>query len=112
MIGHKALIRMRQARKRPKAVWVWVGMDKDKWAASWHLYSDLWAHPNLNIEPTDNIKELDLRFLVGLQVHIHGDDTNQVYSFHAACIKAGAKDIFTFHQDELIHDQGEEIAVS
>ena len=113
MIGDIALIRMRLAHKRPEAVWVWVGIDRLKSAASWHKFSDLWAHPELTIEPGDKIKELDLRFLVGLQVHIDGDDTTErVLAAHLACLQAGAKDVFTLHQGELIIDKGEDFGVS
>ncbi len=113
MIGDKALICMRLAHKRPKAVWLWVGITQLDWAASWHLYNDLWAHPEIVIEPKDNIKSLDLRFLTGLQVHIDGNDTtDRMFAAHVACMKAGAKQVFTLHDGELIYDQGEEIGVS
>lgn len=112
MIGHEPLIRMRIARKRPKSVWVWVGMDKGSWAARWHLYSDLWAFPEVVIEPTDQILTLDLRFLVGLQVHLGGDDTNRLVEAHIACMKAGVSDVFTLINDELVWDKGEEVEFS
>lgn len=112
MIGHKQLIRMRKAHKRPKSVWLWVGMDKGSWAARWHLYSDLWAFPEVLIEPKDNIKSLDLRFLVNLQVHISGKDLDRLVQAHLACMKAGAKDVFTLMNDELVWDKGEKIGLS
>lgn len=113
MIGHIPLVVIRMAYKRPKAVWIWVGTTQDEWAASWHLYSDLLAHPWITIEPKDRIEQLDLRFLVGLQVHIDGNDTiDRIYDAHLACMKAGVADVFTFHNNEIIHDKGEEIAVS
>lgn len=112
MIGHMPLIQMRRAHKRPAAVWIWVGMDKTKWAASWHLYSDLWSHPEVTIEPDDKIKELDLRFLVNLQVHVQGNDTkDRMLQTHLACMRAGASDVFTLLDDDFIHDEGEKIAV-
>ena len=113
MIGDIALIRMRLAHKRPEAVWVWVGIDRLKSAASWHKFSDLWAHPHINIEPSDKIKELDLRFLVGLDVHLDGNDsTDRVLAAHLACLMAGAKAVFTYHNGELIIDKGEDFGVS
>ena len=112
MIGHKQLIRMRKARKRPKSVWVWVDMDKGSWAARWHLYSDLWAFPEVLIEPKDNIKNLDLRFLVKLQVHVLGTDLDRLVQAHLACMQAGAASVFTLMNDELVIDQGEKIGVS
>lgn len=113
MIGHMPLIRMRLARKRPKAVWVWVGITNLPWAAQWHKFSDLWAHPEIIIEPSDNPKSLDLRCLTGLQVHIDGNDTtDRIYRVHMACMEAGAKDVFTLHKGELIWDRGEQVGIS
>lgn len=113
MIGHMPLIRIRKAHKRPKAVWVWVGITSNNWAATWHQFSDLLSHPEIQIEPEDNIKNLDLRFLVGLQVHIHGNDkTDRIFGAHIACLEAGAKDVFTLHDGELIWDKGENFAIS
>lgn len=113
MIGHMPLIQIRMAHKRPKAVWIWVGIPRTNWAANWHEFEDLQSHPEIVIEPSDNPKNLDLRFLVGLQVHIDGDDTtDRIYGVHLACIEAGASDIFTLHQGELIWDKGEPIAIS
>ena len=113
MIGEQGVIRIRKAGKRPKAVWLWVGINRDKWAAEWVNFSDLWAHPDVCIDPKDKIDLLDLRFLVGLQVHIDGDDTTErVLAAHLAALKAGAKDVFTMHRGELIWDRGEDYAVS
>jgi hypothetical protein len=113
VIGEEGLIRMRTARKRPKAVWVWVGINRSPWAALWVNYSDLWAHPEVCIEPKDRIDSLDLRFLVGLQVHIDGHDTTErLFAAHLAALKAGAKEVFTLHKGELIFDKGEEYAIS
>lgn len=113
MIGHMPLVALRIAQKRPKAVWIWVGTRHKEWASSWHLYSDLLAHPWITVEPQDRIPQLDLRFLVGLQVHIDGEDTvDRIFDTHLACMKAGVRDVFTYHNGELIHDKGEPIAVS
>lgn len=112
MIGHIPLVRMRLAHKRPKAVWIWVGITQLPWAASWHKYSDLWAHPEIVIEPKDNPKYLDLRFLTGLQVHVDGNDTtDRIFATHLACMKAGAREVFTLHNGELIIDKGEEVGI-
>lgn len=113
MIGHMALISIRKAHKRPEAVWVWVGTGREKWAARWPEFSDLYAHPEIVIEAKDNPKTLDLRFLKGLQVHVDGNDkTDRILGTHLACLIAGAKDVFTFHQGELIYDRGEDYGIS
>lgn len=112
MIGHMPLIALRMAHKRPKAVWLWVGIPPNNWAANWHEFEDLLAHPEVVIEPSDNPKILDLRFLVGLQVHIDGNDTDdRMFGVHLACMAAGASDVFTFHNGELIWDKGEKVEV-
>lgn len=111
MIGHMPLISIRKAGKAPKAVWIWVGMGGQKWAASWADFEDTLAHPQIQIEDKDRIKTLDLRFLVGLQVHIDGTD-DRVLEAHIASLKAGAKDVFTLWRGELVWDRGEDYAVS
>ena len=111
MIGHMPLVEIRKAGMRPKAVWVWVGMDGKKWASSWADFEDHLAHPQVCIEDKDNIGALDLRLLVGMQVHIDGND-DRVLEAHLASLKAGAKDVFTLWNGELIWDRGEEYAVS
>lgn len=113
MIGHIPLIRMRLAHKRPKAVWIWVGINPEKEGPPWEKFSDLWPHPHVVVEPSDNPKNLDLRFVKGLQVHVDGDDvTSRIYGVHLACMLAGAKQIITYHNGELIIDEGEADAVS
>lgn len=106
MIGHMPLIEIRKAGKAPKAVWIWVGMDGKKWAASWADFEDTLAHPKVCIEDKDRIDQLDLRFLVGMQVHIDGND-DRVLEAHLASLKAGAKDVFTLWRGELVWDRGE-----
>lgn len=113
MIGHTTLISIRKAHKRPEAVWIWVGLGREKWAALWPEFSDLYAHPEIVIEPEDDLKLLDLRYLKNLQVHVDGNDsTDRIFGVHLACLKAGAKDVFTFHNGELIWDRGEDYGIS
>jgi hypothetical protein len=111
VIGHMPLIRIRMARKAPKAVWVWVGIGRDFWASHWEEFSDLYDHPEVVMEAKDNPKFLDLRFMKNLQVHVDGNEsTARILDVHVACLKAGAKDVFTFHKGELIWDKGEDYA--
>ena len=111
MTGHMPLIEIRKAGMRPKAVWIWVGMDEPKWDAQWADFEDTVAHAKVHIEDKDDIKRLDLRFLVGMQVHIDGND-DRVLDAHVASLKAGAKDVFTLWRGELVWDRGEDYAVS
>lgn len=110
MIGHMPLLALRMAGKRPKAVWVHLGMDPLQQAASWDKFEELLAHAHIVIEEADKIPKLDLRFAVGMQVHIDGDDYPRLIEVHAAFLKAGAQAVFTLYRDELIIDWKEDHA--
>ena len=110
MIGHMPLIRIRLARKRPKAVWVYLGKDPLDQAALWDKFEDSLGHAHIVIEDTDKIPFLDLRFAAGMQVHIDGEDYNRLLQAHVAFLKAGASEVFTLANNELIYDRGEDYA--
>lgn len=113
MIGHIPLISIRKAGKRPEAVWIWVGKGREEWAVLWANFSDLLAHPEIVVQAQDDLKCLDLRCLKNLQVHVDGNDsTDRIFGVHLACLKAGAKDVFTYHNGELIWDRGEDYGIS
>jgi hypothetical protein len=98
------------ARMAPKAVWVWVGINPTSMAAQWHQFSDFLAHPEIDILPADKIETLDLRFAVGLQVHIDGNDTrDRIVSAHRAFSYAGAHEVFTMLEGNLIYNPGVKI---
>lgn len=64
MRGHEAIIAMRRQRLAPEVVVVEdVGAD-----VNWHKYSD--ATPNVEILETERVEQLDLRWSVGLNLHL------------------------------------------
>jgi hypothetical protein len=110
VIGDMPLRRMRMAGKAPGSVWVWVGIDEKSIAPSWHLFSDFWNLAQVDILPADKIETLDLRFAIGLQVHIQGnDDKYRILKAHRAFSEAGAKLVITLVEGTLILNEGTKI---
>jgi hypothetical protein len=91
MRGHEALIEMR-LKGRAKAVC--IGTDKESAYLSANWPSLGLQHAFVNIEPADRLVDLDLRFLVGLAVHIDGCDEKRVVSVFEAAKAAGAVRVF------------------
>lgn len=106
MIGDIPLKRIRMAGKAPKAVWVWVGITQDPLAAQWHEIPEFLNHAHVDILPSDRIDLLDLRFAVGLQVHIDGDSKNRILEAHRAFSLAGAKMVISLVDGALILNEG------
>ena len=107
MTGDMPLRRMRIKRMAPKVVWVWVGINPSSLASQWPEIPEFWNHPEVDILPADRIDLLDLRFAVGLQVHIDGNDTRErILSAHRAFSLAGAKSVFTMVEGNLIYNEG------
>lgn len=106
MIGDMPLKRIRMAGKAPKAVWVWVGINPSSIAAQWHEIPEFWNHPEVDILPSDRIELLDLRFAVGLQVHIDGDSKDRILEAHRAFSYAGAKMVISLIEGTLILNEG------
>lgn len=89
MRGQEPLIAMRRAGKVPRSVWFCFDGDGWRiWPASAYRRGGVAAE--VLIEPADNIDRLDLRFVVGLQCRVQGNDAAKVRKVHAACAKAGA----------------------
>lgn len=95
MRGHEPLIAMRKAGKLPASVWFEV--DSGEAWRNWPQYLGVnWARfpgkigsADVLIEPDDSIPRLDLRFVVGMTVHVQGVDANRVGQLHYACREAG-----------------------
>lgn len=68
MRGHQEIIKMRMQRISPKVVFVYYGEDKSKSWSNWSKYQ--LDSADVEILPIENINQLDLRFAVGLPVHI------------------------------------------
>lgn len=75
MTGHEPLLQMRRAGKRPECAWV---LDDDApdhllVARTWHELPNEFTHKfqaHIHTRSTDIPETLDLRCLVGLQVHL------------------------------------------
>lgn len=107
MIGDTPIVRMRKGGMAPKSVWVWVGTSPASLASQWHEIPEFWAHPEVAILPADKIETLDLRFAVGLQVHIDGNDSkDRILAAHRAFSYAGASGVFTMLDGSLIFNPG------
>lgn len=65
MIGHPPLLRMRLARQVPLSIWI----DFERWnrfAKDWQRWMP--DCPQIVVERKDHVKQLDLRFVVGMSV--------------------------------------------
>lgn len=85
MRGHDTVIAMRQKRVKPLFVSV-LAMPADD---AVFRYPDE-KLPDVEIVPGENLQRLDLRFLVGLRVHVLGYDHEHVSNVVQACKDAGA----------------------
>lgn len=107
MIGDMPIVRMRKSGMAPKSVWVWVGTSLMSLASQWHEIPEFWAFPEVEISPADKIETLDLRFAIGLQVHIDGNDSKErILAAHRAFSYAGASGVFTLLNGSLIFNPG------
>jgi len=92
MRGHEELLAMRRRGMKP---WL-VDVDLEpNGCADWPQWS---LTPMVQIAPTDSIRRLDLRFLVGLPVIVSGLDAERVRTAFEACKAAGAARVLAFAQ--------------
>lgn len=103
MRGHQEIIKMRLERISPKAVFVYYGEDKSKGWANWSKYQLDFA--DVEILPIENINQLDLRFAVGLPVHISTDQPyRKVKALHNAFLASKALRVHTMCGQILINN--------
>jgi hypothetical protein len=96
MKGHDALIAMRKEGGKPKGVWICHAVDNAKGWATWQKYKGFDAYPEVEILPTEVPELLDLRFAVGLVVHISGMNLyEKAKRLHKAFVDAKAKRVIT-----------------
>jgi len=93
MKGHENLINMRLAGKKPQAVWFYL-RDYPEFKYHWDSYSGGYAMPEVFVSPDDNIKLLDLRFVVGMTVHVIGWHNDRIKDICEALINAKAKVVY------------------
>ena len=108
MRGHPELIRMRMAGLKPRGLWVCYGIDHSRSWEAWSKAGDNWPYPEIEIQPIENINQLDLRFAVGLTVHISSSESlPKLKKIHSAFVDAKAKSVFLAHNKYLIMPSGE-----
>ena len=107
MRGHQALIALRREKKRPQGVWIAHTASPD--CMVWHLSADTLPYPEIEILPTESPETLDLRFVVGLVVHVSGCHDYKIGKrLHDALVAAGAKRVVTMIGDVLIDSESGE----
>lgn len=104
MTGHQALIAMRRDRKVPTCVWIVDGIDLS--CRDWHQQPNSFdgtLHASVQIDATDVPGTLDLRFVVGLKVHLvpaRGDD--RARRLFDAIVAAKPRSLFSCINNEVV----------
>lgn len=88
MKGHEPIIAMRQRGRVPAAVRLHLCADLP--ASLWRDWPTFTTTAQVHIADADNLRRLDLRFVVGLLVWVDGDDAARVVAVEAAVKAAGA----------------------
>jgi hypothetical protein len=101
MKGHENLIQMRLNGRKPKALWVYL-QAQPKSDYHWDTFTSGLDMPEVFIEPRENIRTLDLRFVVGLTVHVVGGNEERVRAIVRALEDAKAKAIYAVAGDQVI----------
>ena len=106
MKGHDRLIAHRKVGKPVAGVWVCHGEDENRGWQTWDRYRGFDLYPEVQISQTEVPNLLDLRFAVGLVVHVSGCK-NYVKSkrLHQAFVEAKAKRVLTVCGGTLIDSE-------
>lgn len=89
MRGHEAILSMRRSGVTPASVWIddtgkpTSGSDP---RTGWQRDT---AHAQVDVDPTDNPRRLDLRFAAGLTVHLHTDSEARLMAFEESAKSCG-----------------------
>jgi hypothetical protein len=109
MRGHDALITFRKEGGQPKGVWVSHSLDPHKGWSMWNKYKGHDRYPEVEVLPTEVPELLDLRFAVGLVVHVSGMNLyKKAKSLHDAFIAANAKRVITVCGNLIIDSESNE----
>jgi len=94
MKGSDAVFAMRRGGGKPRGIW--VSRRPSIQALEWSKYDDLAGFPEIEILPSEIPEFLDLRFAVGLTVHISGGDVyGKEKRLMDAFLKAGARRVIS-----------------
>ncbi len=97
MRGHEALVDMRRRGVRPAAVWLTDippprlltgGAQRQWWACAAPLAAEVY------VEPGDAAARSDLRFVIGMPVHVQMADEHRMRAFVDAAREAGALAVY------------------
>lgn len=104
MRGHEALIELRRDKKRPQGVWITQKPSID--CMRWDKAIETLPYPEIEILPNEIPESLDLRFVIGLTVHVAAvPDYKKAKRLHAALLEAGAKRVVTVVGDTIIDSE-------
>jgi hypothetical protein len=99
MRGHDALIAFRMRGLCPAAAFVYVGTDALRSWESWPHCVRSAPFAAIEVGPADRLSRLDLRCLVGMQVHVHGEEEERVLAVAQRALDDGAASVFAYSQD-------------
>ena len=101
MHGHAPILQMRIAGKRPSIVFLddYPTPCADDWHNPGQRYGEVWEpdSPSVQIDSTDRIEALDLRFLVGVAALVSGSTESRAKALSSACKRAGASMVIASH---------------
>ena len=87
MRGHLPIIAMRRRGAAPSTVTL-SDTRMDAWC--WRDWPEFMPHAQVQVEPADAPRRLDLRFVVGMTVFVDGYNANRVNALADAAERAGA----------------------
>lgn len=93
MRGHDHIKTMRLQGAVPRIIFVDTVQCEFKCWRDWHINTPHMAQ--VEVEPTDLVSGLDLRFAVGLSVVVNGDDLDRVEAVGRAFGRVGAGRVIT-----------------
>lgn len=104
MKGHQELIRLRTEGAKIRSLWIYHGKDKSKQWSRWDKTMQTLDYPDVEIEQHEDPSMLDLRYVIGLTVHVAGScDYKKSVKLHKALVQAKARQVITC-VDKIIID--------
>ena len=104
MKGHQELIRLRTEGAKIRSLWIYHGKDPSKQWSRWDKAMQTLDYPDVEIEQHEDPNMLDLRYVIGMTVHVSGcRDYKKSVKLHQALIKAKARQVIS-NIDEIIID--------
>jgi hypothetical protein len=91
MKGHDGIIKMRMQGYKPSAIWIFDFPCVPKW-------EEFQDDPEVCVHG-DNLNTLDLRYTVGLVVHINGDTEERAKKLLDLCVQHSASKVIACAND-------------